>query len=138
MSNKIRHAGVIEEISEGCMKVRIMQTSACSACKVASHCSASEQKEKIVDVYDRKSMEGRRVGESVVVSTSLSTGLKAVVIGFCIPFAVLVITLVVVLQLTGNEGYAALAALGSLVPCYAVIWLMREHLRSEFSFVVER
>lgn len=138
MSNKIRHAGVIEEISEDCMKVRIMQTSACSACKVAAHCSASEQREKIVDVYDRRSMEGRRVGESVVVSTSLSTGLKAVLIGFCIPFAVLVVTLVVVLQLTDNEGYAALAALGSLVPCYAVIWLLREHLRSKFSFVVER
>lgn len=138
MSNKIRHAGVIEAITEDCVKVKIMQTSACSACKLASHCSASEQKEKVVEVFDTHAADGRHVGDNVVVSTSLSTGMKAVMVGFVLPFAVMVATLVLVLQFTGNEALAALSGLASLVPCYLVIWLMRDKLRGKFSFVIER
>ena len=47
MSNKIRHEGVIDSIDEGCVHVRILQTSACAACKVAGYCNAAEAKEKI-------------------------------------------------------------------------------------------
>ena len=115
-----------------------MQTSACSACKLASHCSASEQKEKVVEVFDTHAADGRHVGDNVVVSTSLGTGMKAVMVGFVLPFAVMVATLVLVLQFTGNEALAALSGLASLVPCYLVIWLMRDKLRGKFSFVIER
>ena len=137
MSNKIRHAGVIDEIADDCVKVRITQTSACSACKLASHCSASEQKEKIVDVYDMQSAKSRQIGDNVVVSTSVSTGLKAVTIGFLVPFVVMVVTLVVVLNVTDNEAYAAFSGLASLLPCYLAIWMLRDKLRGRFSFVIE-
>lgn len=137
MSNKIRHAGVVESITDECVKVRVTQTSACSACKIAAHCSASEQKEKLVEVYDMHSIKGRTVGENVVVSTSLGVGMRAVAIGFAIPFVVLVATLLIVLRLTGNEGAAAIAGIVSLAPCYLVIWLFRDKLRNRFTFVIE-
>ena len=50
MSNKIKHNGVVDGVEEGCVRVRILQSSACSACKVAAHCNASETKEKIIEV----------------------------------------------------------------------------------------
>lgn len=137
MSNKIRHAGVVETITEDCVRVRVTQTSACSACKLASHCSASEQKEKVIEIFDRRSIAGHKVGENVVVSTSMQVGMRAVMVGFIIPFVVLVATLVVVLQLTGNEGLAALSGILSLVPCYLAIWLLRDRLRRRFTFVIE-
>ena len=52
MSQKISHSGVVESILDGCVKVRIIQTSACAACKVASHCNAAESKVKIVDIIE--------------------------------------------------------------------------------------
>ena len=52
------------------MKVRILQTSACAACKVAAHCNASESKEKIVDVLNVANAESLKKGDAVVVSTS--------------------------------------------------------------------
>ena len=52
MSAKISHSGIVASISKGCVQVRILQTSACAACKVAGHCNASESKEKIVDVLN--------------------------------------------------------------------------------------
>ncbi len=46
MSNKIKHTGVVDGVEEGCVCVRILQSSACSACKVAAHCNASEIERK--------------------------------------------------------------------------------------------
>ncbi|MQO97027.1 SoxR reducing system RseC family protein, partial [Prevotella copri] len=38
MNNKIKHSGIVESVEEGCVCIRIVQSSACSACKVAAHC----------------------------------------------------------------------------------------------------
>lgn len=137
MRNKIRHTGVVESVADECMKVRITQTSACSGCKIASHCSASDQKDKIIDVYDRASIIGRKVGESVVVVASMQIGMKAVKLGFILPFLILIIALAVSYQLTGSEPIAALIALASLIPYYLFVYLIRDRLRETFSFVVE-
>jgi len=137
MSNKIRHTGVVESVTDECLKVRITQSSACSGCKIAAHCTASDQKEKLVDVFDKASIAGRRVGESVVVVATMKAGMKAVKLGFILPFLVLIVALAVSYQLTGSEPLAALIALASLIPYYLFIYLIRDRLRETFSFVVE-
>ena len=70
MSNKIRHEGVIDSIDEGCVHVRILQTSACAACKVAGYCNAAEAKEKIVDVFCNPRERELLPGQPVTVSAS--------------------------------------------------------------------
>ncbi len=137
MNDKIRHAGIVDDVTDDCIKVRIMQTSACSACKVASYCSASEQKEKIIDVYQTSGHGNVKVGDNVVVVSSMQTGMKAVTLGFAIPFMILVITLIAVLNLTHNEGFAALFSIFMLVPYYLFIWSIRTKLKKKFSFVLE-
>ena len=136
--DKIRHVGVVASITDECMRVRIEQTSACSGCRVSAHCSASEQKEKVIDVYDKSSIIGHHVGDEVVVATTMVTGMRAVFLGFVLPFFVLVMSLFIALRLTGNEGIAALVALCSLIPYYLLLYYMRQYLRSHFSFVVEK
>ena len=37
MDDKIKHNGIVENIGQGIVKGRILQTSACAHCKVASH-----------------------------------------------------------------------------------------------------
>ena len=137
MSNKIKHAGIVESIDGGGMKVRIMQTSACSGCKISAHCSASDTKEKLVDIYDKASIGQHVAGDSVVVVATYKTALQAVVIGFVLPFIVLVAMLVIVLQISGNEVLAALLSLGVLIPYFFVVFLMREKLKQKFSFTLE-
>lgn len=136
MNNKIRHAGVIEEVGADRIKVRILQTSACAACKVAGHCNASESKEKLVDVYGQPTSE-YRVGDSVVVVAAPEVGFRAVAWGFGIPFVVLVATVFLMVKLTGNEGLAALASLGALIPYYVVLYLLRDKIRERLSFTIE-
>lgn len=49
MTDKIKHLGIVESINGSYLKVRIVQTSACSACSIKGHCSAAESKEKLID-----------------------------------------------------------------------------------------
>ena len=136
MTDRIKHSGVIESIAEGRVVVRILQTSACAACKVAGHCHASEMKEKQVDVFCDDS-SAYKVGQQVVVTASRQVASRALLLGFGLPFLVLVGVLFVVLRLTGNEGVAALSGLGALVPYYLLLWLLRGSISQRVSFGIE-
>lgn len=135
MSTKISHSGIIESIDEGCVHVRIVQTSACAACKVAGYCNAAEAKEKTVDVY--RQANGLKVGDSVTVTASTGVVTEALVLGFGIPFVILVVVLLAALWLTDSEGKAGLSALAALLPYYAVLYLTRNKLRDRFAFEIE-
>ena len=136
MSQKICHSGIVERIDDGCVHVRIVQTSACAACKVAGYCNAAESKEKIIDVYCN-SVAAYQVGQQVVVSTSGQVAVKALLWAFGVPFVLLMTVLVLVLLLTANEGLAALSALAALVPYYLVLWLLRNKMREQLAFRIE-
>ena len=137
MGTKISHSGIVESIEDGCVKVRIVQTSACAACKVAGYCNAAESKEKIVDVPCGSAARNLTVGQQVTVTTSGKVAAKALLWGFGLPFVVMVAVLVLVLWLTGSEGKAALSALAALVPYYIILWLLRNRMREQLSFSIE-
>lgn len=137
MSTKISHAGIVESIGEGCVQVRILQTSACAACKVAGHCHASESKEKIVDVMNVGDVSHLKVGDSVVVTASRDVANRALLLGFGVPFLILVSVLVIMLQVVSEEGLAALAALAALLPYYGLLYLMRDRIQQKMAFSIE-
>lgn len=137
MSNKIKHAGVVDAVEEGCVRVRILQSSACSACKVAAHCNASETKEKIIDVMDADASHYQK-GDQVMVVADTAVGFRASLYGYLLPLILMVVTLVGVLAATHSEGWAALSALGILMPYYVLLFLMRNKLRNRLSFTLER
>ena len=137
MSTKISHSGIVESIEDGCVKVRIVQTSACAACKVAGYCNAAESKEKIVDVFGDATAKELAVGQQVTVTTSGQVAAKALMWGFGLPFVLMVAVLVLVLWLTGSEGKAALSGLAVLVPYYILLWLLRNRMRQQLAFSIE-
>ena len=136
MNQIIRHSGVVEHIEDGCVHVRIVQTSACAACKVAGYCNAAESKEKIIDVFCDSFAE-YSIGQSVVVTTSGQVAARALLWGFGIPFLLLVVVLFATWLLTAHEGWAALCALASLIPYYIMLWLLRDKMRQELAFSIE-
>lgn len=135
MSNRISHSGIIESVADNLVKVRIVQTSACASCKVASHCNASESKVKIVDVFTPGG--AYQVGQQVMVSASKDVANRALLLGFGVPFLLLVGVLVLALRLTSDEGLAALSALGSLLPYYFLLWLLRDRIQRQISFQID-
>lgn len=137
MSNKIKHAGVVDGVEGECVRVRILQSSACSACKVAAHCNASETKEKIIDVMDADASHYQK-GDQVMVVADTAVGFRAGLYGYLLPLVLMVVTLVAVLAASHSEGLAAVSALGILIPYYVLLFLMRNKLRNRLSFTLER
>lgn len=137
MSNKIKHAGVVDGVEGECVRVRILQSSACSACKVAAHCNASETKEKIIDVMDADASHYQK-GDQVMVVADTAVGFRASLYGYLLPLVLMVVTLVAVLAASHSEGLAAVLALGILIPYYVLLFLMRNKLRNRLSFTLER
>lgn len=137
MADIIKHRGIVESISGSYMQVRIVQTSACSACSVKGHCHASESKEKRVDVFSAKA-PSCRVGEEVMLYGTTSMGMQAVLLAFGVPFLVLLAVLFVAMRLTeGDELLSAVVSLSALAPYYLVIYMCRDKLGKRFSFTVE-
>jgi sigma-E factor negative regulatory protein RseC len=136
VQERISHSGIVESVSDGCVNVRILQTSACAACKVAGYCHAAETKEKIVEVYCSNTAS-YTTGQEVVVSTTGSVAKRALLLGFGVPFLALVGVLVIVLKITGNEGLSALCGLAALIPYYIILYLCRDRIRRQLTFYLE-
>lgn len=137
MDEKITHAGIVEQVDGGRVRVRIMQTSACAACKVAGHCNAAEAKEKLVDVFTASASQWK-VGDAVTVAASQQMATLALLLAFGLPLVIMLAVLLAVLSLTGREGLSALCALGSLLPYYGVLWLLRSRLQQRMAFWIEK
>jgi sigma-E factor negative regulatory protein RseC len=122
---------------DGCIKVQIVQTSACAACKVASHCNAAESKIKIVDVFTADT-QSYQIGQAVTVWASKDVANRALLLGFGAPFLLLICVLMIALKLSGDEGVAALVALASLVPYYLGLWLMKNRIQQQIAFHIKK
>ena len=137
MTDIIKHRGIVESINGSHIRVRIVQTSACSACSVKGHCNASESKEKLVDVFDTKA-SSYRVGEEVMLYGTTSMGMQAVFWAFGVPFLILLAALFITMHLTrGDELKSAIISLLALAPYYLIIYMYRGKLSKKFSFTLE-
>jgi len=137
-NKQIRHEGIVESVADGLVRVRILQASACAACKVASKCHTAEAKEKIIDV----TVDGREAfhwqkGQAVTVSTSSTMAGRALLLGFGIPLLLMLAVLVAAIAAGCDEGTAALLMLASLIPYYISLWIFRNRIAHSISFQIE-
>lgn len=137
MANNIKHLGIVENIDGSHVRVKIVQSSACSACSVKGHCTISESKEKTIDVFNVRNVPCR-IGEQVLVVGTTSMGLKAVLLAFVLPAIVLFFALTISLHITGkDEIRSVLIALCSLVPYYFIIYKYKNKLGRSLLFTLE-
>lgn len=136
MGNKITHQGVVDSIEGDRVRVRILQHSACSACKVAGHCNASETKEKLIDVHTVNASLFS-VGQTVTVEADASVGLTASFYGYVLPLIWMVGVLVGVRVASGSDGMAALASIASLIPYYLLLYLFRNKVKRQLYFRIK-
>jgi len=138
MEKQIRHEGIVESVEEGLVRVRILQASACAACKVAARCHTAEAKEKIIDVVaDGREAFRWEKGQTVTVSTSGAMAGRALLLGFGIPLIIMLAVLVMALAAKCSEGLAALLMIASLIPYYICLWLFRHRIAGSIAFHIE-
>ncbi len=133
---KIEHLGRVQQVTGETIKVNLLNVSACSSCHVKGACSVSDVDNKVIEVANPGG--NLKQGDSIAVAFNESQGIKALFLGYILPFIVLMIALVTSWILTGNELTSALIALGSLIPYYAGLTLFKKELKKTFTFKVSR
>ena len=134
--NEIVHTGKIVDITPEATTIEILVSSACSSCQAKAMCGMSEDKEKLIMLPTDPYAE-YQIGDEVQVATKMAMGLKAVWISYVIPLAVLMILILSLSGVIGNEVYRALVAIGGVAVYYFFIWLFREKLSNEFVFYIK-
>ncbi len=137
MEEVIGHSGVVQSIEGQHVRVKIVQASACSACRAKSLCASAESQEKMVDVWTRES-DRYSVGQEVRVNGTLSMGRRAVTVAFTLPLVLMVGWLVLSLKVLGMGELAAVGGVCAvLVVYYVVLSLLQGRLSRHFSFWIE-
>lgn len=138
MTQVITHDAVVKAIDNECVRVTILQSSACSGCAAKQMCSSAEAKEKDVDVFTADSA-AYGVGQKVKLEGRLSDGRRAAIIAYGLPLLLMLPVLFFAIRLSGSETIGALWALGSVALYYIVIFLFfRGRLQQHFSFTIRK
>jgi sigma-E factor negative regulatory protein RseC len=144
----IKHDGIVIAVNgDGTVLVRIVQTSACAACKAKAMCASAESKEKdIVALFvgeEAKRQEGERqdikLGDEVVVMVQQKMGWKAILLAYMLPFIVMMTVVAIGNGLLGIReeviGTAALCAMGVY---YIVLGFFKDKIQKDFSFTARK
>lgn len=135
-SEIITHPGIIEELTDDKVLVKILSMSACSSCHAKGMCNVAEVEEKIVEIK-KDPRKTYKVGDQVTLSMRKSLGTLAVMLGYIVPFLLLMGVLILVLFISGNEGMAGLSAILILIPYYWLLYIYRNKLKTTFSFMID-
>ncbi len=128
--------GIIEKIDGNLISVKIVQQSACSGCHAKSMCTASDSKEKIIEVTD---YSGKfNVNDTVIVCGESSLGLQAVLFAFVTPLIIIVLTIALGTNLQLAETESALLGLFAVVPYYGILYMCRNKLKKKFVFTLKK
>lgn len=136
MNEGISHSGVVERVTDDRVFVRIVQLSACSGCHAQSMCSASEKKEKVIEVPDRSGQF--QVNDPVALIGRTMMGMQAVVLAFVIPCVFVVMAIVVGALLDWPETMSGLIGLVLLSLYYGLLYFVRDKLRNRFVFTLKK
>jgi sigma-E factor negative regulatory protein RseC len=85
--SKIQHEGTVKEVGVDSIVVSIVSCSACAGCQARGMCGMTESEEKIVDIKGNYNVSP---GDSVTVQMEVSTGMKAVVLSYLVPFLIVI------------------------------------------------
>jgi positive regulator of sigma E activity len=130
------HQGTVVKTSEGIVYVKIQAVSACASCQAKSMCNLNEVQDKIIEVY-QPGPARHKPGDVVTVVMKRSMGNKALLLGYLLPFLIVMITLFLFSYLTGSELQAGILSLVILIPYYMTLHFFREKLKNTFSFEIE-
>ena len=134
--NEIVHSGRVVEITPDFTTVEIIVSSACSSCHAKGICGMSEDEQKLFSV-PTDPYSSYNVGDEVQVCTKMTMGLKAVWISYVIPLLILMILILTLSAVIGNEIITGLVSIGGVAVYYLIIWLLRDRLQSEFVFYIK-
>jgi sigma-E factor negative regulatory protein RseC len=131
----IQHEGIVQTTENECVLVRITSVSACSGCHSRGVCSLVEKEDKIIRIPGNFSLSQ---GDPVTVIMRKSSGYMAVLLGYVLPFVLVIASLFTLNAMSFTELAAGILSIGVLLPYYFFIYLLRNRINREFTFTVKK
>lgn len=136
MADIAEHKGIVTEVTDGLVRVKIESASACASCHAKGLCSMSDKTDKIIDVKRALLQKEYHVGDEVTVVASSGKGLLAVVFAYIIPALVVVAAIAVMLAVGASELVASVVAIALVAVYYFILYLLRSKLNKKFVFSI--
>lgn len=136
-STCIEQKGVVEEISDGLVKINITSFSACAHCHSKQACGIIDSARREIFVPTSNS-NAVSIGDTVNVIMKRSMGWKATILGYVVPFIMVLTTLLILNSLQLHEVVIGLGSLVILIPYFIVLYYNRDRLRKTFSFTIQK
>ena len=132
----LEHKGKITKIENKTATINIEVESACASCHAKEMCTSLDKGTK--QVFAEIDNEEFEEGEIVNVTIKESTGIKAVLLAYFLPFIFLTTTLILVLHFTESEALAGILSIAILLPYYFVLYLFRKKINKKFVIYVKK
>ena len=136
MGSKIEYPGIVSQVNDNTVQVKIVQKTACADCHAKSMCNLSDMKEKILEIQDNE--HNFKPGDEVLVVGATSLGLKAVMLAFLFPMLIMLALLILGIRLSGSEIIGASVAVLSLAIYYIILYCRKDKLKREFVFTLNK
>jgi len=133
-SDCIEHAGIVQKNDERSVTVKIISASACSGCHAEESCTLSGKEEKIIEV---SGIYNVMPGDNVTVVMKKSMGYAALILGYILPFIVILAALVIMISFSVSEPASALASLATLAFYYIILYFFRNRIGKKFKFTLK-
>lgn len=136
----IAHEGVVVRVDRqsGIVTVRLTDDGDCGGCPAAALCSLSGKADKnAVDVVSDRAASFTP-GEKVRLVGTERMHRKAILIATVVPCVAMLAVMTVVWLLTDSQAAAALGGIGATIFFFVLLWLMRDRVRHEFRFDIEK
>lgn len=131
----IKHKGFVKRVTNNSLIVSIVNQSACSTCHAQGVCTVADFQEKEIEIPYLSPKHSP--GQEVTVLFREAAGFTALFYGYIFPFLLVLLVLILVFEITGNEAIAGLSALGILIPYYITLYFFRHYLKKVFKFELE-
>ncbi len=131
----ITHEGRILKVpGDGTAEVEILVSDSCSGCQAKSVCSAGKTDTKVITA---KCDAPLLPGDRVTVEMPLSQGFHALLIGYIIPFVVLIAAFIAAFIAGAGELASALLSFAAIGCWYLAVWLLRGRIGEKFEFKIK-
>lgn len=127
----VEQKGTVEQITGQNIMVRIHREALCGNCSAKGLCFIGEGDERELEISNYS--PGLKVGDQVEVMISQSMGNKAVLLGYLVPFIILVTTLLILNKFGASEWLMGIISLSAMAPYFLLLYFIRNRLRKTFT-----
>jgi len=130
----IDQIGIVEEVREKSILVRFQSSPACGNCMAKSVCAPGSVEKNLIEISHKN--DSYSAGDPVKILISRSMGIKALFLGYLLPFFIVVLMLILTKIIGFDELASGLVSLSVLLPYYLTLYFLREKVNQNFIFTI--